>query len=55
VLIIPNCDIGATFQDLVPREFGGLAMSVMNGLYDLGDFGPADLKKHRVLVGLSRL
>jgi len=28
---------------------------VLNGLYDLGDFGLTDLKKHRVLVGLSRL
>ena len=45
VLIIPNCDNDKTLPDLVPREFGGLAMSVMNGLYDLGDFGPTDLKK----------
>jgi hypothetical protein len=55
LLIIPNCDIEKTLPDLVPREFGGLAMSVMNGLYDLGDLGPTDLKKHRVLVGLCRL
>src|SRR3954447_15591546 len=30
VLIIPNCDIDETLPDLVPRECGGLGMSVMN-------------------------
>jgi hypothetical protein len=30
-------------------------MFVKNGLYDLGGLGPTELKKHRVLVGLSRL
>jgi hypothetical protein len=55
VPILPNCDDDETLPDLVPREFSDLAMSVMNGLYDLGDFRSSDLKKHRVLVGLCRL
>ena len=33
------------FADFGAPEFGGLVMSVMNGLYDLGGFGPTELKK----------
>jgi hypothetical protein len=54
-LIIPDADLDETLPDLVTREFRDLAISVMNGLYDLGDFRTTDLKKHRVLVGGSRL